>query len=146
MSFVQLIEFKSSHPYELNDLISRWMTETKGTRTTTHAMVKSDRENPGTYVEIIEFPSYESAMKTPTRLRSDKQVRQPDEVFVRRTAGVSQPRGDARRQVVKKLQLPELSNGEERSIPPGDDFISLSPRNESRATVNLRLHRHRPGH
>jgi quinol monooxygenase YgiN len=63
MSFVQLIEFKSSHPDELNDLISRWMTETKGTRTTTHAMVMSDRENPGTYVEIIEFPSYEAAMK-----------------------------------------------------------------------------------
>jgi hypothetical protein len=51
------------HPDELNDLISRWMTETKGTRTTTHAMVMSDRETPGTYVEIIEFPSYEAAMK-----------------------------------------------------------------------------------
>ncbi|WP_326565973.1 hypothetical protein VSH64_29380 [Amycolatopsis rhabdoformis] len=63
MSFVQVIEFKTSRPDELNELMDEWKTATKGSRTATHAVVMSDRDNPGTYMEFVEFPSYEEAMR-----------------------------------------------------------------------------------
>ncbi|MEV4599026.1 hypothetical protein AB0K15_16640 [Amycolatopsis sp. NPDC049253] len=63
MSFVQVIEFKTSHPDELNELMDEWKTATQGSRTATHAVVMSDRDNPGTYMEFVEFPSYEEAMR-----------------------------------------------------------------------------------
>src|SRR5438309_2356429 len=63
MTFVQLIEFKTSRLEELNQIMDRWMSETEGKRTATHAVVMSDRDNPGTYLEIVEFPSYDEAMR-----------------------------------------------------------------------------------
>ncbi|HVW43241.1 MAG TPA: hypothetical protein VHC18_18015 [Amycolatopsis sp.] len=63
MTFVQLIEFKTSRADQLNDLMDQWLAETEGKRTATSALVMSDRDNPGTYVEIVEFPSYEEAMR-----------------------------------------------------------------------------------
>ena len=66
MTFMQLIEFKTSHLDEFNEILDRWMSETEGKRTATHAVMTSDRDNPGTYLEIVEFPSYEEAMRNST--------------------------------------------------------------------------------
>ncbi|MFF5992452.1 hypothetical protein [Prauserella flavalba] len=63
MTFMQLIEFSTSRYDEMNELMESWMRETEGKRTATHAVMGSDRDHPGTYVELVEFPSYEEAMK-----------------------------------------------------------------------------------
>jgi hypothetical protein len=63
MSFVQLIEFRTTHPEQLDQLMDRWMSATEGKRTATRAVVAADHDRPDTYVEIVEFPSYEEAMR-----------------------------------------------------------------------------------
>ena len=63
MTFVQLIEFKTSRLDELNEILDQWMSETEGKRTATNALMMGDRDNPQTYVEIVEFPSYDEAMR-----------------------------------------------------------------------------------
>ncbi|WP_236788919.1 hypothetical protein [Amycolatopsis sp. GM8] len=63
MTFVQIIEYKTSHADEINGIMDRWLSETQGKRTATHAVLMSDRDQPGTYVEFVEFPSYDEAMR-----------------------------------------------------------------------------------
>jgi hypothetical protein len=57
------MEYKTSRLDELLALADKWLAATEGQRTATAATVTADRDNPGTYVEIIEFPSYEAAMR-----------------------------------------------------------------------------------
>lgn len=63
MSFVQLIEFRTTHPEQMDELMDTWVSATEGKRTATRAVVASDYDRPDTYVEIVEFPSYEEAMR-----------------------------------------------------------------------------------
>ena len=63
MTFVQLIDCKTSKYDDMNRLMDTWVEATQGKRTATHAVVGKDRSGDGHYVEIIEFPSYEDAMK-----------------------------------------------------------------------------------
>jgi steroid delta-isomerase-like uncharacterized protein len=63
MTFVQLIDCKTSRYDDVNALMDTWADATKGKRTATHAVVGRDRSEPGHLVEIVEFPSYEEAMK-----------------------------------------------------------------------------------
>ncbi len=62
MAFVQIIEFTTTRPDEVEALVSEWRTKTAGRRTAQRATVTQDRERPNTYVQIVEFPSYEDAM------------------------------------------------------------------------------------
>jgi hypothetical protein len=63
MGFVQIIEFKTTNLDEIQKLDQRWRDETEGKRTATSATMTKDRDRPDTYLWIIEFPSYEAAMK-----------------------------------------------------------------------------------
>lgn len=63
MTFVQLIDCKTSRYDELNRLMDTWADATQGKRTATHAVVGRDRSEADHLVEIVEFPSYEEAMK-----------------------------------------------------------------------------------
>ena len=64
MKFVQLIEFSSSRIDELREL----GREAPGTSTgDATGMVCADRDNPGRYVIIVQFPSYEEAMENSQR-------------------------------------------------------------------------------
>lgn len=63
MTFVQVIEYKTSRPEQLNEIMDHWLSETQGKRTATHAVLMSDRDQPGTYMELVEFPSYDEAMR-----------------------------------------------------------------------------------
>jgi len=63
MTFVQLIECKTSRLDEMNRLMDRWVEQTKGKRTATHSVVAKDRADASHIVEIVEFPSYEEAMR-----------------------------------------------------------------------------------
>jgi quinol monooxygenase YgiN len=61
--FVQIIQFKTSKFDEMQKAIDKFREETAGKRTTSRAMTCKDRDNPGQYLTIVEFPSYEEAMK-----------------------------------------------------------------------------------
>lgn len=63
MGFVQIIEFRTSQPDELKALGDQWLAATEGKRTMQRELVCADRDDPGHYVEIVEFESYEAAMR-----------------------------------------------------------------------------------
>ena len=67
MSFIQIIEYRTSRIDELAELMDEWLAETEGKRSATRSTQAQDRENPGTYVQIVEFPSYEAAMENSDR-------------------------------------------------------------------------------
>ena len=63
MKFVQIIEFKTSKYDEIDKLMDEWMAASAGKRTPTHEISGKDRDQPDTYLQIVEFPSYEEAMR-----------------------------------------------------------------------------------
>lgn len=63
MTFVQIIDCKTSRVDDMNRLLDTWVEQTEGKRTATHAVAGTDRSRPDHLVEIVEFPSYEQAMK-----------------------------------------------------------------------------------
>jgi hypothetical protein len=60
--FVQLIEFTTTKLAEVDDLMSQWMAATEGIRTAQRGLITRDRERPDTYVQVVEFGSYDEAM------------------------------------------------------------------------------------
>ncbi len=62
MPFIQIIELRTSRPDEVEALVKRWEAETAGVRTAQRGTFTQDRDQPNTYVQIVEFPSYEDAM------------------------------------------------------------------------------------
>src|ERR1700750_2392574 len=62
MGFIQIIEFTTGRSDELDAVLDEWLERTKGKRTATRGVQTRDRDRPNTYVQIIEFPSYEEAM------------------------------------------------------------------------------------
>jgi hypothetical protein len=63
MTFIQIMEYETTHPAEMDALMDEWIAATEGKRTATHDMHTQDRDRPGRYVDIVEFPSYDSAMR-----------------------------------------------------------------------------------
>ncbi len=63
MKFVQIIEFQTARLDEMMALDTKWREQTEGKRTATAMTVTQDRDRPGTCLWIIEFPSYEAAMR-----------------------------------------------------------------------------------
>jgi hypothetical protein len=61
--FVQIIQYKTSKFDEMQKVADRWREQTEGRRSTARLMVCSDRDNPGQFMTIVEFPSYEEAMR-----------------------------------------------------------------------------------
>ncbi|MFD5267132.1 ester cyclase [Streptomyces sp. NPDC058335] len=72
MTFVQLIDCRTSRFDEMNRLMDTWVEQTKGKRTATHALVGKDRSDASHFVEIVEFPSYEEAMRNSNLPETDK--------------------------------------------------------------------------
>ena len=62
MTFVQIIDYKTDKVDDFNRLMDRWVEQTQGKRTATHSIVAKDR-NSHHVVEVVEFPSYEEAMR-----------------------------------------------------------------------------------
>jgi quinol monooxygenase YgiN len=62
MPFIQLIEITSSRVSEIEALTEEWRAQTEGQRTAMRATLTQDRDRPGTYIQIVEFGSYEDAM------------------------------------------------------------------------------------
>jgi predicted ester cyclase len=72
MTFVQLIECKTSRLDEMNRLMDTWVERTRGRRTATHAVVGKDRSDGSHIVELVEFPSYEDAMRNSNLPETDE--------------------------------------------------------------------------
>lgn len=62
MAFIQIIEVSTTRPEEIQELVAEWAAKTEGKRTVDRATLTADRDRPGTYVQIVEFPSYQDAM------------------------------------------------------------------------------------
>ena len=67
MPFVQLIEFQTDKIDELTAIVDKWLETSKGWRTATRSTLTEDRDRPGSYVQMVEFPSYEAAMENSNR-------------------------------------------------------------------------------
>ena len=63
MKFVQTVEFKTGQFDAILELDRRWREATQGKRTASASTIARDRDQPDTYILIIEFPSFEAAMK-----------------------------------------------------------------------------------
>jgi ribosomal protein S18 acetylase RimI-like enzyme len=61
VTFIQLIEYRTTRPEEVSDLLDRWIAASDGKRTATRTRVGRAR-----YVEVLEFPSYEQAQANST--------------------------------------------------------------------------------
>jgi steroid delta-isomerase-like uncharacterized protein len=72
MTFVQLIDCRTSRFDEMNRLMDRWVEQTKGKRTATHDLVGKDRSDASHFIEIVEFPSYEEAMRNSNLPETDR--------------------------------------------------------------------------
>lgn len=72
MTFVQIIDYKTSRQDDLNQLLDRYVSQSQGKRAVTHSIVGKDRENENHYVDVVEFPSYEQAMKNSHLPETDK--------------------------------------------------------------------------
>ena len=53
MTFVQIMRYEATHFGETDE----WVAATEGKRTATRDTHTQDRDHPGHYVDIIEFPS-----------------------------------------------------------------------------------------
>lgn len=62
MAFVQVIEMTTTRVAEIEDLMGQWLAATEGRRSAHRSLLTKDRERPDTYVQVVEFPSYEEAM------------------------------------------------------------------------------------
>ena len=63
MKFVQVIEYKTTRIDQVKKLNDEFLAKTEGKRPEGHAYACKDRDNADTYIEIVEFPSYEEAMR-----------------------------------------------------------------------------------
>lgn len=72
MTFVQLIDCRTSRFDEMNRLLDEWVEQTKGKRTATHDVIGKDRSDASHFVEIVEFASYEEAMRNSNLPETDR--------------------------------------------------------------------------
>jgi quinol monooxygenase YgiN len=63
MTFIQIIEFKTRDIDGVNKLLDEFLAKTGGKRTAARAMMTKDRDAGDTYLNIVEFPSYDAAMQ-----------------------------------------------------------------------------------
>lgn len=76
MTFVQLIDCKTSRFDDMNRLMDNWVETTKGKRTATHSVIGKDRSDAAHFIEIVEFPSYEDAMRNSNLPETDRIFRE----------------------------------------------------------------------
>jgi hypothetical protein len=60
--FVQVIEMTTTKIADIEAIMNEWMAVTEGRRSARRSLLTKDRDTPNTYVQVVEFPSYEQAM------------------------------------------------------------------------------------
>ncbi|GAA3498886.1 hypothetical protein GCM10019016_059890 [Streptomyces prasinosporus] len=76
MTFVQLIDCRTRRLEDMDRLMDQWVEQTRGKRTATHTVVAKDRSDTAHVVEIVEFPSYEEAMRNSRLPETDRIFRE----------------------------------------------------------------------
>jgi len=61
--FIQLVEYESDDIQAVEKAIRKFREEHPDVMTFTASRVTEDRDKPGTYISVIEFRTYEEAMK-----------------------------------------------------------------------------------
>jgi quinol monooxygenase YgiN len=72
MSFVQIVEFTTTKFEEMQALSEQYRKETEGKRGTARMMACRDRDRANHYYMIVEFPSYEEAMRNNEMPETDR--------------------------------------------------------------------------
>ncbi len=62
-TFIQVIDYSTSKGTQIEALLDEWRDTTEGRRSTASAITCRDRDQEGHYLTIVEFPSYEEAMR-----------------------------------------------------------------------------------
>jgi hypothetical protein len=71
MGFVQIIEFRTSRLAEVQEVGNEWEKATEGKRKAGRSILCEDRDNPGRYLQIVFFESYEAAMENSAMPETD---------------------------------------------------------------------------
>ena len=61
--FIQFVEFEATDIDAVGAVLERFRDEHPGVLTASVSTIVEDRDRPGTYISIVEFPSYEKAME-----------------------------------------------------------------------------------
>jgi quinol monooxygenase YgiN len=61
MGYVQIIELRTDRWDEVEALHDEWLAASEGTRTTISETALADRDQPGRYVIVVEFPDEAAA-------------------------------------------------------------------------------------
>lgn len=62
MAFVQLIEYETSRPDDVQRVHEEWEQATKGKRSASRMLFTEHRDEPNRYCDIVFFESYDEAM------------------------------------------------------------------------------------
>jgi hypothetical protein len=76
MSFIQIIEYETDRPDEIQALGDTRMAEMPEPSAGFRLAVTQDRDRPNRYFTIVEFPSYEEAMENSARSDTDAFARE----------------------------------------------------------------------
>jgi hypothetical protein len=76
MSFIQIIEYETDRPDQMQALGEARIAETSDPPPGFRLTITQDRDRPNRYVTIVEFPSYEMAMETSRRPDTDAFARE----------------------------------------------------------------------
>jgi hypothetical protein len=63
MTFIQTIEFTTTRISEIQGLMDEWLAKSGDRRTPRRSILVTDQDKANTYLQIVEFPSYEEAMR-----------------------------------------------------------------------------------
>ena len=62
MVFMQLIEITTTRLEDIEAIMQQWLAATEGKRRARRSTLTKDRDQPDTYIQIVEFSSYQEAM------------------------------------------------------------------------------------
>jgi hypothetical protein len=63
VAFIQIIDFRTSRIDEGKAHVEEYLAKTEGRRTTNRSILAEDRDEPGHFLNLVFFDSYESAME-----------------------------------------------------------------------------------
>ena len=72
MAFIQIIEYRTSKPGEMQAVADKWAEATEGKRTARRRVLCQDRDNHGRYFNVVFFDSYEEAMENSALPETDQ--------------------------------------------------------------------------
>lgn len=83
MKFVQIVDFQTERLEEMQQLVQEARQRTADRAGgPTHSMLLKDRDNPNRYLALIEFESYEDAMRNSNDPKTTRMAEQMSELSI----------------------------------------------------------------